>query len=228
MAKIKFGMMMTDARGKLGGQVFSKNRAGAYIRTKVTPSNPQTQAQMQSRSLLGTLSVGWNALTDEQRASWNGAVDSWAKTDVFGDIKKPSGKNLYVSLNKNLGLVSLPFIETAPEKKEMQDLSRVSFVSDGEQLLVGSADGIPLPLSNYAIFATPVLPQGVSNAKNRFRHLVNITTTSMEGTDIYDAYVAKFGAFAVDSNIQLLIKEIAENGQAGVPIKAKLSFVETP
>ena len=24
MAKIKFGMMMTDARGKLGGQVFSK------------------------------------------------------------------------------------------------------------------------------------------------------------------------------------------------------------
>ena len=44
MAKIKFGMMMTDASGKLGGQVFSKNRGGSYVRTKVTPTNPQTAA----------------------------------------------------------------------------------------------------------------------------------------------------------------------------------------
>ena len=36
MAKIKFGAMMVDASGKLGGQVFAKNRGGAYIRTKTS------------------------------------------------------------------------------------------------------------------------------------------------------------------------------------------------
>ena len=55
MAKIKFGMMMTDARGKLGGQVFSKNKGGAYVRTKVTPSNPQTIAQTTRRALFAAI-----------------------------------------------------------------------------------------------------------------------------------------------------------------------------
>ena len=77
MAKIKFGMMMTDARGKLGGQVFSKNRSGAYVRTKVTPVNPRTAAQPLSRSILGTLSASWSGLTEVQRRSWNAAVDDW-------------------------------------------------------------------------------------------------------------------------------------------------------
>jgi hypothetical protein len=55
MAKIKFGMMMTDARGKLGGHVFSKNRSGAYVRTKVTPVNGQTTAQTGVRAIFGAI-----------------------------------------------------------------------------------------------------------------------------------------------------------------------------
>ena len=89
MARIKFGMMMTDARGKLGGQVFSKNRSGAYVRTKVTPSNPRSMAQMSSRSILGSLSVMWNSLTLEKVSAWNAATADWQKTDIFGDLKKP-------------------------------------------------------------------------------------------------------------------------------------------
>lgn len=37
MAKIKFGMMMTDASGKLGGQVFSKNRG--FVRSYKSNAN---------------------------------------------------------------------------------------------------------------------------------------------------------------------------------------------
>lgn len=53
--KIKWGMMMTDGRGKLGGQVASKNRAGAYVRTKVTPVNPRTTQQQAIRTLFGSI-----------------------------------------------------------------------------------------------------------------------------------------------------------------------------
>ena len=38
--KIKFGSEVVDGRGKIGGHVYSKNKGGAYKRTKVTPSNP--------------------------------------------------------------------------------------------------------------------------------------------------------------------------------------------
>src|SRR3546814_20356183 len=74
MAKVKFGALMTDARGKLGGHVFSKNRAGSYLRTKVTPVNPQTSYQTSVRALFGAISPQWSGLSQAVRDSFNGAV----------------------------------------------------------------------------------------------------------------------------------------------------------
>ena len=39
---MKFGALVVDGRNKIGGQVASKNRAGAYLRNKVTPSKKRT------------------------------------------------------------------------------------------------------------------------------------------------------------------------------------------
>ena len=66
MARIKFGMMMTDARGKLGGQVFTKTRSGATVRTKVTPVNLKSSAQALVRNRFGSLSQGWRGLSEEE------------------------------------------------------------------------------------------------------------------------------------------------------------------
>jgi len=114
MAKIKFGMMMTDARGKLGGQVFSKNKGGAYIRTKVTPVNPATVAQQLVRAIFAFFSQNWRALTEAQRTAWNAAVSNFTSTDIFADVRTPSGFNLYKKLNQNLLLISAAPIATPP------------------------------------------------------------------------------------------------------------------
>lgn len=105
--KIKWGMMMTDGRGKLGGQVASKNRAGAYIRTKVTPVNPQTVAQQNIRQLFGSIASAWRSLTQAQINGWNEATEFWQRTDIFGDLKKPSGFALFQRLNTGL-LANIP------------------------------------------------------------------------------------------------------------------------
>ena len=97
--KIKFGAIVVDGRGKIGGHVASKNRGGAYLRTKVTPTNPQTTFQSAVRNRLTAFSQGWRGLTQAQRDAWNAAVSNFSKTDVFGDIKQPTGLNLYVKLN---------------------------------------------------------------------------------------------------------------------------------
>ena len=48
--KAKFGSFIVDGRGKVNGHVISKNRAGSYIRTKVTPVNPRSTAQLTQRA----------------------------------------------------------------------------------------------------------------------------------------------------------------------------------
>lgn len=225
MAKIKFGMMMTDARGKLGGQVFSKNRGGAYVRTKVTPSNPRTLAQMESRNLLGQTSSAWNGLTDAQRLSWNSAVPEWQRTDVFGDLKTPSGKNLFVELNKNLLQAGLATLDIAPDKEEIVGITATAVAVDataGEVTLTGLASvptGFVLQVS-----ATPPISPGISFVKNRFRVVDYVAAGAVDGEALYSAYTDKFGALSPGDNVHFQLKYVALNGQAGVPLQFKATI----
>lgn len=212
---------MTDARGKLGGQVFSKNRAGAFVRTKVTPANPRSAAQMQSRSFLSTLSIGWNGLTDAQRASWNGAVEAWQKTNIFGDLVKPTGKNLFTALNKNLLQCGQSIINTAPAKMELPAIaiSSVAISISGSTITTGLATvpaGVTLQIS-----ATPALNNGVNYVRGKFRVIKYVASGALTPAQVFTAYVAKFGAPVAGQNIHFQFKYIGSNGQASTPVSVK-------
>ena len=102
MALFKPSAIASDIRGTLAGTVFSKNRGGNYIRQKVTPVNPKTSFQTVVRNRLASFSQGWRALTAAQINAWNAAVAGFAKTNIFGDLRNPTGLQLYVKVNANL------------------------------------------------------------------------------------------------------------------------------
>lgn len=223
MAKIKFGMMMTDARGKLGGQVFSKNRSGAYVRTKVTPVNPRTAAQQLSRSILGLLSASWSGLTEVQRRSWNAAVDDWQKTDIFGDLRKPTGKNLFTGLNKELKQSGQPQVLLPPDKVVLPefDISAANFeVTTPEFEVDLNAD---LTGFRVQISATPPMSQGTTFIDDKLRVVGYVAGTSGSLFDITNLYIAKFGTPEAGANVWVQAKAIASNGQASVPVRGKVS-----
>lgn len=213
-------MMMTDARGKLGGQVFSKNRAGAYVRTKVTPSNPRTIAQMNSRSILGSLSVQWNSLTLAQVAAWNAATADWQKTDIFGDLKKPTGKNLFVQLNKNLQQSGQAIVTTVPAKVEVPIIAATAVAIDVSDTTIAFTGLASVPVGvRLQIAATPVVQNGQNYVTNKMRVIGYIPSGSITATTVWDLYVAKFGALVASNRIYIELKYIAANGQASVPLK---------
>ena len=219
MAKIKFGMFMTDARGKVGGQVFSKNRSGAYVKNKSTPTNGQTLRQTFIRQLLGAISQAWSALSISNRASFNNAVESWSKTDIFGDARNPTGKNLFTALNLNLVNSGQAQITSAPEKVEMPVLSVTSVTNSGTVLTVVADDD--LPEGQVIVMATAPQTLGTSYFKGKFRQIGVIAGTAIDAADITSLYVAKFGSFASGANIAFEFRVILDNGQAGVPVIVK-------
>lgn len=221
MAKIKFGALMTDARGKLGGHVFSKNRGGAYLRTKVTPSNPQTEDQQANRSLLGYLAQQWSTLTEPQRASWNNAVGDWKSTNIFGDSVNPSGKSLFTSLNKNLLNVGGTLMTDAPAKVQMAILGLSGFVVDISSSTITPQFSGVITGFDVVISATAPLTQGTSFVKNRLRSIYKAAAASIDEEDIYTAYVAKFGEPVAGQNIHFEMKLVATNGQMSVPENTK-------
>lgn len=228
MAKIKFGMMMTDARGKLGGQVFSKNRSGAYVRTKVTPVNPRTTAQQANRSLLGSLSAGWSLLTESQRNAWNGAVESWQKTNVFGDLQKPTGKNLYTGLNKVLQQLfpSADVMVLPPAKVDFPPfiLSRADYAPSTGLFEITLAGDVEIG-ADYQVRATPAVSEGTTYVTNLLRS-IGSAFVSVTGNKIVisDAYRNKFGSVVAGNAIWVEVRQAGDNGQLGVPQMVKAIF----
>ena len=225
MAKIKFGMMMTDARGKLGGQVFSKNGAGSYVRTKVTPTNPQTSAQSAVRSLFAQISAGWSGLTTDQRSSFNTKVGDYSTTNVFGDLVNPTGKSLYQRLNQNLGNSEQALINTCPSPIAIPSglVESTECSVAGENLdIVTDGDSTN---SKVLVFATPVLSDGTSFVKNKLRQIGVADGGNNVSIDVWSEYVAKYGTPTSSANIYIGIKFINAQGQASPLQTAKLTLV---
>ena len=223
--KLKFGAIVTDGRGKIGGHVASKNRAGAYLRTKVTPTNPNTVAQMQARSVLSSLSQQWSTLSESQRLGWNEAVKEWGTTDIFGDIKKPSGINLFVKLNSNLISVGMPQVLDVPAKTEVPAVVVVNgnySVSTGALHIYfdsGLAD-----TKTALVRATPKLSAGVSFVKSQFR-VIGHVNVQFDDVALTGAYSSKFGAVSAGDNVYASVQLVFENGQKTTEQKVKLQVV---
>lgn len=192
--KIKFGAMMTDARGALGGQVFSKNRGGAYVRTKVTPVNPRSTAQIAVRNRLTTLSQQWRGLTGDQRNAWRAAVSLFAKTDIFGDVKNPSGANLFIKINSNLLMIGQAVIISPPSSLSvLTTVVQVLQADDSDQSLKLTCSGA-VPAGTYMVIrATPPMSPGVKFIKSQLRNVTIIAPAGLAQQDFIAPYISKYG-----------------------------------
>lgn len=227
MANIKWGMMIVDGRGKLGGHVLTKSRSGATVRTKVTPSNPQSSYQGYVRSIFGQVSSAWAGLAETSRSSWNQAVANFSKTNAFGDIYLPSGKNLFTSLNSLALQCNSTLQETAPAVVPIipivADSATITLPVEGDPLSEGA---ISIVLQNYLpdpafltfVEATPPMSAGRYNFKGSYRRIgIYSVNISANAAVLYDDYVAKYGTPAPGTKISLRVRAVhAETGQAGV------------
>jgi len=222
--KIKFGAIVTDGRGKIGGHVASKNRGGAYLRTKVSPVNPRTGSQLAVRSRLAEIAQSWKGLTAAQRTSFNAAVNDFTKTNIFGDLKTPSGFNLYQRLNLNLGKVGESFISTAPTPQEVFAFTSLSLAMDsgGPTASVTFSPAIP-STAKIVLAATPQLSPGKNFVKSEFRDIAVFDSTDSSPIDILTAYTDKFGAPIEGQKCFVQMRAVnLTSGQAGQPIEASI------
>jgi hypothetical protein len=219
-AKIKFGMFMTDARGKVGGQVFSKNRGGAYVRTKVTPANGQTARQSFVRQLLGAVSQSWSGLTQSARDSFDGAVAQWSKTDIFGDVRNPTGKSLFIRLNINLANSGQAEILLAPSKLDMPFLTATAVNFNGTAMTIADIDNETSAV--LVVSATAPQSAGTNFFRGKYRQIGFYPGASVVTADLFDDYVSKFGTPDTDANVSFELKWVLANGQTSTPLFVKM------
>lgn len=203
MAKIKYSALVSDMRGKLNGSVMSKNHYGSYMRNKVTPSNPQTIEQVKQRGRLAQFSSEWRGLSETERQAWRGAVGSWERTNIFGDVIKPTGNILYNRVNLNIATVggtklttpNAPVGIVTPADLEIsQDTATSKFDVNYDDNGAGSDDVL-------IIEATENVSPGVYNVSNKYRILATEDTVDGSTIDLSTIYSDSFGDPVVGQKI---------------------------
>ena len=115
MALIRLGPMVADARGSTNGVVYSRNRSGAYTRTRVTPINPNTPKQAAARARVAACQLAYRAtLTPAERTSWDFLAATMAGLNKLGDSIRLTGQNHFIQVNSLRLAAAAALITLAP------------------------------------------------------------------------------------------------------------------
>lgn len=218
--KTKFGAVIVAGSGKIGGHVASSNKGGAYMRTKSTPTNPQTSSQGGVRAIFGSLAQAWRSLTQAQRDAWNAAVSDYKRTDIFGDLRTPSGINLYQRLNNVLLQIGEAALTTPPLPSEVPNVyaTNLTYTVGAPSLSLAISETVPADTA-VMIFATAPKSAGVNFVKSDFRLIAIADAADTSPVNILSAYKAKFGNVGSVGQ-KIFVKTVPVNsttGQQGAP-----------
>lgn len=222
--KVKWGALMVDGRGKIGGHVASKNRSGAYLRTKVTPVNTFTERRQFVRAIFGQVSRQWGGLDRTQQQSFNERVSDYMRSDIFGDSREMTGKNLHQALNSNLINVGLPVLETLGAKArlgQIHELTTTLAVSPTALVVSFDAVGLFEPTGGLIVRACQGYTNALKPAKNQFKQLFSAPIADPSDNSInalfQDAYTSVFGLPSAGEKIDIEFVLVSTTGEASVP-----------
>ena len=241
MANIKFGNGWADARGKVGGVIYSKNKGGSYARNYTKPTNPRTPAQVAQRNRFSYVSSNWRLLTSPEREAWNFAASQVPVSNKVGERINLTGAQYFNRQNLQVFSGGGTTIITSPS--QLVDIigvvsgSVVAGVTAGavvsldlSAILVDGTSVIPAGHAAF-VYATPMLSNGVTRPQPSAYRLMTYlpATTSLNNFDIKVAYNGTFGEILPDSNVWVSI-EIVNNvtGQKSQRYEIKTTYNAVP
>jgi len=110
--KTKFGAIIVDGSGKIGGHVASKNKDANILRTKVKPKKSEKLSSIRQRNNIIRLAKAWRNLDKTAVEAWNNEASNIVYHNSFGDKKSITGINYFMRINNNLILLNKPLITT--------------------------------------------------------------------------------------------------------------------
>jgi hypothetical protein len=120
MAVAKYGALITEIKGKIGGTIFQAGRGAAVVRAwnpstkRVDQGGNSGDVSVRQLRQFATVTKGWQKLSQAQRDSWNDLIGVWTFIDKFGDTYNGTPYQIYCAAGLNRMIVGNLPLETAP------------------------------------------------------------------------------------------------------------------
>lgn len=233
MAVIKFGTIVTDIKGSLGGHVFKGSGAGAVIQTKrrkwgnsgiLNPNGREANRTLQNpnglnvQQAVAAIAGIWATLNAAHRATWQAASINFPHLNKFGAKNKPSGYHCFMAVNMRLlnaggTIISEPPAFVSATTSPLFTIATLTFSA----VIIDFAAAAPAGFTTI-IKATSSLSPGIAPASNRFSTIVWNPSVGSGALNVSVAYKAAFGPPIVGNQISIWVQFInLTNGAASIP-----------
>lgn len=209
MAKLKFSPILSDARGAVGGSVFSRNASGPYVKANSMPTNARTLKSLAARALFGAISSCWRTKTWIEQNSWNTTATTLPQYNSMGEEFFYTGFQLFMQRNMNLAGIGIGNIIDTPGAQPdwptiITGTSSLLIIGDDvEGVLVLNINATPMlsPLSQFQleIMVTPYISLGITRPKESLFRRVGYYTAWGTEVEYEDSFWSAVGVW-IDGN----------------------------
>lgn len=231
VAKFLPGSIMSDIRGAVGSQVYSRNTFGPLIRTRTAPDPTVTARRGIVQAIWLTVAGRWNtALSNNQRTAW----DVWAREAASSKSpltpKALNGRSAFMRLNQRLGLYAAAYLDNPPLHQQVEQLTALGLTADADaEILSLTFAPSPLP-ANHAmvIFATAALNTGRMFSGDQQLFLLYLVPAATSPQNIYLEWDERSGPLPPAQKIFVRANLLnTTNGAYSIPLLASASNTGT-
>lgn len=207
MALVRFGGGVMDVRGSHGGNTFSRNKGGAHVKTRTKGTNPSSNKQGISRSILGQCVFSWKTLSDPDRLSWSTFA---AGNPVFNKIGNQiilSGQQMFNRFNAVNLHAGFTIVNTAPIAPVVDSPTALNLTCD-----FTGAGTIQVQLVGPSAFGGELMYLYISPAMSPGRSYVS-SLLRFVGTDNYNLvvdvtskWIAAFGTLPIVAGVRVFAR----------------------
>jgi hypothetical protein len=188
------GTLTSDARGKLGGVVFTRGRNGTNMKAHAVGLNAASPYRAAQRNSFAFGVPAWQALSFSNQTTWAALAASYTYINSLAQAYSPTGMQLWMQAYSNAARFSTVPPSSAPMSKPsilpIDDVEVLSLA--GVLTVTGYSGGIPSPQAfSYSI--SRVLSPSINYVKGIGRRQMG-TTASGNPSTCTQEYIDAYGA----------------------------------
>lgn len=189
MALAKFGSIITDSRGSIGGMTLKWSIAGNLLTRKASPPRTTTPLQSVTRANFEMLSrYWWDSLDAAQRTDWRALAAANPLPNRWGDVFPLTGLAFFIRTNQKLLKAGEGMMADAPADQTVTSITAVTLSITAPSTASLTFTPSPVPADHLLLLRlTDQQSPGKSSASGGFRYASAYATSSTSPLNVYSA-----------------------------------------
>jgi hypothetical protein len=199
MGRVKFGALVTEIRGSIGGTTFQSNAYGYTIKNKPCMIKPSSVSALNIQRIMREVTTAWRGLTDIQRSSFVTYASTFPQYAKYNPSSLLGGYDIFVMWNCTRLTGSQPLIKAAANVGVTFPIVAPSLSRSGGSLLFNLNESIGEPDAAWLVSLSPVVPASRNFVGSTFRFMTAVATGDPD-INFTAFYQSIFGTLPVASD----------------------------